>query len=111
MLPPNTPFKLKFAHSGQVLNVPNASKAKACRSCSTSTSPASRTTTSSSSRSTATLPGFGPNTYVIEAGKNVFGQPLYVIPQQGEMGAPVPGPTITPFSVWELKQGRRSRTT
>ena len=26
VLQPNTPYKLKFAHSGQVLNVPNASK-------------------------------------------------------------------------------------
>ena len=74
---------------------------RARRSSPTSTSPASRTTTSRSSRSAARS---RPNTYVIEAGKNVFGQPLYVVPQKGEMGAPViQDRTLGAFSAWQLK--------
>ena len=44
---------------------------------------------------------------MIEAGKNAFGLPLYVIPQQGKIGAPVvQDRTLGAFSAWQLKPGQ-----
>ena len=84
VLPPNTPFKLKFAHSGQVLNVPNASNANDVPLVQYFDVNGFKNDDFTFIKINSSAPGFGPaNTYVIEAGKTAFGQPLYVVPQQG----------------------------
>ena len=105
VLPPNTPFKLRFAHSGQVLNVPNASKAKDVPLVQYFDVNGFKNDDFTFIKINSNAPGFGPNSYVIEAGKTAFGQQLYVMPRKGEQGSSVVQDTaITPFAVWDLEQ-------
>ena len=67
VLPPNTPFKLKFAHSGQVLNVPNASKAKDVPLVQYPDVNGFKNDDFTFIKINSNAPGFGPNSYVIDS--------------------------------------------
>jgi len=104
VLQPNTPYKLKFAHSGQVLNVPNASKVEGQPLVTYFDVNGFKNDDFTFIKVGGSFPA---NTYVIEAGKNVFGKPLYVIPDQGKIGAPVvQDRELGAFSAWQLKPGQ-----
>lgn len=104
VLQPNTPYKLKFAHSGQVLNVPNASNAENLPLVTYFDVNGFKNDDFKFIKIGGSFPA---NSYVIEAGKNVFGKPLYVIPQIGKIGAPVvQDRELGAFSAWQLKPGQ-----
>lgn len=100
-LPPNTPFKLKFAHSGMVVNVPNASNKQGVPLV-------QYFDVNGFSNDNFTFikvggPAFGPNSYVIQAGKAASGLALYVMPHGVSAGDPiVQDRPAGPFAVWDL---------
>jgi hypothetical protein len=104
VLQPNTPYKLKFAHSGQILNVPNASNAEDLPLVTYFDIPGFKNDDFTFIKVGGSFPA---NTYVIQAGKNAFGLQLYVVPRAGKIGQPVvQDRTLGPFSAWQLKPGQ-----
>ncbi|MDA0174212.1 RICIN domain-containing protein [Solirubrobacter taibaiensis] len=104
VLQPNKPYKIKFGHSGQILNVPNASNKEGEGLVTYFDIPGFKNDDFTFIKVGGSFPA---NTYVIEAGKNAFGLPLYVVPKKGEMGAQViQDRTLGAFSAWQLRPGQ-----